>query len=301
MPAASLLSLPQEEPLHPLQSGDILIRLARRSACASLGHPPIADPTLQDLQWYGAVATFAQVWLVPSDSERDLTACRHVFEDFIEAIRRGGLLHEQWKSTVSQRGRDHELDLCGHFYPSATSAAFCLAEQALDEVNHHADLSELIAAWPRVRPHFAPVIAREPDRLCTLIVNTMRRELTRVARWQSRRRTSELARQAEDDVLEPTHSDDFRVVRLPGGTKYTFTPNQAKCVEVLWRAWEAGRPEMSPESILDRAGIRAKRLSEVFRHAGKQGKKMNPAWGTLITWENNLYRISLPLRKVVGT
>lgn len=85
-----------------------------------------------------------------------------------------------------------------------------------------------------------------------------------------------------DGTLAPTsaqhpkarHSPDFRSVHWYG-TDYTFTPNQAACVELLWHAWEQGTPELGDGHILGttKAGDR-QRLRDVFKNC--------PAWGTMI-------------------
>ncbi len=56
--------------------------------------------------------------------------------------------------------------------------------------------------------------------------------------------------------------------------------NQAESVRVLWEEWGKGGHMVSEMTIGDRIGSQATRfrLSDVFR----RGKKMHPAWGTLI-------------------
>lgn len=70
-----------------------------------------------------------------------------------------------------------------------------------------------------------------------------------------------------------THSIDFRSVRWYG-TGYSFTPNQAACVKVLWQHWEQGTPEVGDAAVLTEAGIETERIDKVFRN--------NNAWGAMI-------------------
>lgn len=74
------------------------------------------------------------------------------------------------------------------------------------------------------------------------------------------------------------HSADFRSV-VWFGTNYSFTPNQAKCINVLWNAFETGMAEFSKNEILNRADLNSDRLVNVFKvHSGKR----HPAWKTMI-------------------
>lgn len=69
------------------------------------------------------------------------------------------------------------------------------------------------------------------------------------------------------------HSPDFASV-LWFGEQFTFTPNQAACVKVLWEAWENKTPILGAAAILEAADASQRRLDLVFR--GHQ------AWGTMI-------------------
>ena len=72
---------------------------------------------------------------------------------------------------------------------------------------------------------------------------------------------------------DAAHSPDFRSVRWFGQT-YTFSPNQAACVKLLWENWESKTPEVGLHCILETAGVVATPPDHVFRgHA---------AWGTMI-------------------
>jgi len=83
---------------------------------------------------------------------------------------------------------------------------------------------------------------------------------------------ADLTRHFGGDV--PTHGSDFRDVTWHG-TKHIFTPKQAACVSVLWKAWEQGNPFIADGTVLQKAGVGDKqRLRDVFRN--------HPAWGTMI-------------------
>jgi HEAT repeat protein len=84
------------------------------------------------------------------------------------------------------------------------------------------------------------------------------------------------------------HGDDFRSVNW-FGQEYTFTTNQAACVQVLWEHWERGTPEVGLTKILERAGVAVNRLDVVFRD--------HPAWGTMIVSgrTKGAYRLAPPV------
>jgi hypothetical protein len=69
------------------------------------------------------------------------------------------------------------------------------------------------------------------------------------------------------------HSFDFHSVNWFGDL-YEFSSTQAACVAVLWQAWENRTPFLSGHTVVERAGISAKRLDLVFRG--------HPAWGAII-------------------
>ena len=65
------------------------------------------------------------------------------------------------------------------------------------------------------------------------------------------------------EELDARCSDDFRSVWW-FGTHYSFTTNQSKVVEVLWKAWKNKTPEVSDTTLLDASGGDAKRIRDVF-------------------------------------
>jgi hypothetical protein len=50
-------------------------------------------------------------------------------------------------------------------------------------------------------------------------------------------------------------------------------------VEVLWKAWENGTPDVRQETLLEAADVSASRLQHLFR---TKDKKHHPAWGVMI-------------------
>jgi hypothetical protein len=71
-----------------------------------------------------------------------------------------------------------------------------------------------------------------------------------------------------------SHSPDFRAA-VWHGAWYTFTPEQARVVERLWAAWEAGAPaSLGQDGLLAEAGSEAGSVAALF--AG------SPALGTLV-------------------
>jgi len=86
------------------------------------------------------------------------------------------------------------------------------------------------------------------------------------------------------------HSDDFRSI-VWFGTSYTFTRSQAKCVELLWQAWEAGTPDMDGLTIVTDADVSQARLIDVFKSKGR----MHPAWASMIVSQaKGAYRLAKP-------
>jgi hypothetical protein len=73
------------------------------------------------------------------------------------------------------------------------------------------------------------------------------------------------------------HSDDFRSVHW-FGYDYSFSKIQAPCIEVLWKNWENGTPEVANYTILNAAKSDQSRLQDVFKQKGQ----MHVAWGTMI-------------------
>lgn len=70
------------------------------------------------------------------------------------------------------------------------------------------------------------------------------------------------------------HSPDFRSVHW-FGTEYGFTTTQAAIVQVLWKNWKQGTPDVSDAHLLVEPGVReSSRLVDIFRKS--------PAWNTMI-------------------
>jgi hypothetical protein len=92
--------------------------------------------------------------------------------------------------------------------------------------------------------------------------------------------------QSDSRSSDARHSVDFRCVCL-GCKEYTFSPTQARCVEIMWKASENGTPEMGQQAILEAAESRSTRLREVFKNSS--------AWGTLIVRgkKRGTYRLDL--------
>lgn len=93
--------------------------------------------------------------------------------------------------------------------------------------------------------------------------------------------------------LAVSHSPDFRSV-VWYGREFQFTATQAACVEILWRAWENGAPDIGQERILEDVGSRALRLLDVFRRS--------EAWGTMISRgaTRGTYRLQSPVQPGVA-
>lgn len=104
------------------------------------------------------------------------------------------------------------------------------------------------------------------------------------------RKTTELRR--------PTHSPDFTSVDWYGA-RYTFAKgNQARSVQALWEAWEAGGHSLTQETIGDRIRSAADRfeLRTTFRRRKEEGGyEPHPAWGTMIQKDGKgCYRLVSP-------
>ena len=70
-----------------------------------------------------------------------------------------------------------------------------------------------------------------------------------------------------------SHSPDFRSVDW-FGAEYSFTPNQATAVKILWDNWENKTPEVGGDLLAVEADSDSKRPRDIFKH--------NPAFGTMI-------------------
>lgn len=89
------------------------------------------------------------------------------------------------------------------------------------------------------------------------------------------------------------HSADFTSVHWYGDD-HEFTANQAKCVGLLWQAWENGTPSLRGDYMLAEADVSQSRFDLVFRgHA---------AWGTMIvpSGVKGSYKLSPPVGKTHG-
>jgi len=75
---------------------------------------------------------------------------------------------------------------------------------------------------------------------------------------------------------KPSHAAGFKSVDWFGAT-YNFSPPQAACVAVLWRAWLGGTPIVREELVLEVARVQVRSLKDLFRTG--QGRY---AWGTMI-------------------
>jgi hypothetical protein len=73
--------------------------------------------------------------------------------------------------------------------------------------------------------------------------------------------------------LNARHSTDFRSVHW-FGTKYSFTPNQAAAVKILWENWENGTPEVGVDTLASEIDSDATRARDIF--------KGHPALGGMI-------------------
>ncbi len=83
------------------------------------------------------------------------------------------------------------------------------------------------------------------------------------------------------------HSPDFRSVSWFGAC-HCFTPNQAGAIQVLWKAWEQGTPDVGGATLIEAADASTERVDVLFRG--------NPAWGTIIVQgaTKGSYRLAEP-------
>lgn len=63
----------------------------------------------------------------------------------------------------------------------------------------------------------------------------------------------------------------YRSVKA-GAVTYSFTAQQGRAVELLWREWEAGTPDVPDEDLLRACGTDATRLNDVFRGCTAWGR-----------------------------
>ncbi len=97
---------------------------------------------------------------------------------------------------------------------------------------------------------------------------------------QSRRRDAEYS-----------HNPEFTYVVF-NSVPYKFTQNQAACVKVLWENWQHKRPERSPQSITEAAGIPDSKFTNVFRNGVKGTSRCHAAWKVMIVETDGHYRLA---------
>ena len=98
----------------------------------------------------------------------------------------------------------------------------------------------------------------------------------------------EVSAQGIPPITDFKHSPDFRTVAL-NGRSYKLTSKQAQVIELLYKAYENGTPELGQAYILEQLGERGNRLRDTF--------KRNPeAWQALVARgvRRGCYRLNLP-------
>lgn len=82
-------------------------------------------------------------------------------------------------------------------------------------------------------------------------------------------------------------SPDYRSI-FWFGEWYYFTPVQARCVDLLWRNWEAGLSGLGGDFLLEEAESTSSKLSAVFRR--------NEAWkkGVIFSPQRGVYSLRVP-------
>lgn len=98
--------------------------------------------------------------------------------------------------------------------------------------------------------------------------------------YEAARLTVSVVRAAATPLAEPaavsqlgaTHSADFASVYW-FGTRYEFTPAQARCVRALWAAWRNGTPVLRQAELQEEADVSSGIRGVFQRH---------PAWRTMI-------------------
>jgi hypothetical protein len=95
-------------------------------------------------------------------------------------------------------------------------------------------------------------------------------------RWNRDRkvRAGRLLNRPAKHLPATRHSQDFRHV-FWSGREYHFTPKQAKCVSLLWAAWENGTPELGGDYMAVEAEADA-RLIDLFKDHGAWGEMIVP-------------------------
>ena len=97
-------------------------------------------------------------------------------------------------------------------------------------------------------------------------------------------------RSGSEQREDVAHAADFRSVWW-FGQRYTFSPTQAACVELLWTHWEQRTPTVGEPTILEHADSSSDRLRDLF------DKGKHPAWGTMIVQRaKGAYELAKPER-----
>lgn len=99
--------------------------------------------------------------------------------------------------------------------------------------------------------------------------------------------------QPDNTTTEIVCGPGYRSVRW-GSKTFEFTPTEAACIEVMYKALMARTPAIHFREIMDLAGTSADKESGRLRDVFRKGK--HPAWGAMIVKADGqgLYRIALP-------
>jgi len=76
-------------------------------------------------------------------------------------------------------------------------------------------------------------------------------------------------------------SQDYRSA-VHNSVTHSFTTNQARCVEYLYKQWKNGTPEVAISTVLEQIDCTGNRLDQVFRNTRGDKKGTHAAWRTLI-------------------
>lgn len=107
--------------------------------------------------------------------------------------------------------------------------------------------------------------------------------------------TVRIAQPSEFTAPDFVASDDFRSVRFKRHT-FSFTTNQARCIQLLFENWKQGTPEIAAQTIMEKIDSVSNRLDDVFRKTIRGKTGIHPAWGTLIIRgkSKGAFRLKLP-------
>jgi len=171
--------------------------------------------------------------------------------------------NKYWSSNIDYQIKEIDILLCP-YWPYLEK--FSWVSQS--GIKHAIEYKPFPIALPSIG------CSKEPqnDLNCSRAVNDLEK-VKHTMEIEAKHQPTEKPAEKEQEISEARHSQDFRSVNW-FGTEYSFTPNQAAAVKILWEAWENKTPELSGDFLVAEVESESKRPRDIFKN--------NSAFGTMI-------------------